>query len=339
MLGGDSIVSIQLVSKIRENLGYSISIKDIFKYKTIELLYDNIFLNLLNNQTNSSNFPIDEIGLLRFINSSENDHIRSFIKDKNSIQNILKKNFFSDPLSPFFFDPFVSFYDENVDLNHLIFVFPPGNGGAESYINNIVPCLKARRLIVFNNVINNIVNSILTELYLIDYNEILSKIDSTGICMFYIEIMKRIQPNGPYNFFGWCFGGMFAVKIAKILKDKFNDDVHNIFIIDAFMHIKDSTFEQHVSLEKNKFEYVMASVIVFENNPLDLQSNIILFKACNLTNINLKYIIDSEANNLEKLINPNKILIYKMENDDHDSWVKNKNQIEIICQKVLELTN
>jgi amino acid adenylation domain-containing protein/non-ribosomal peptide synthase protein (TIGR01720 family) len=45
MLGGDSIVSIQLVSKIRETLGYSISIKDIFKYKTIELLYDNIFIN------------------------------------------------------------------------------------------------------------------------------------------------------------------------------------------------------------------------------------------------------------------------------------------------------
>jgi acyl carrier protein len=48
MLGGDSIVSIQLVSKIREILGYTISIKDIFKYKTIELLYDNVILNQLN---------------------------------------------------------------------------------------------------------------------------------------------------------------------------------------------------------------------------------------------------------------------------------------------------
>jgi non-ribosomal peptide synthase protein (TIGR01720 family) len=48
MLGGDSIVSIQLVSKIREILGYTISIKDIFKYKTIELLYDNIIINQQN---------------------------------------------------------------------------------------------------------------------------------------------------------------------------------------------------------------------------------------------------------------------------------------------------
>jgi hypothetical protein len=45
MLGGDSIVSIQLVSKIRELLGYTLSIKDIFKYKTIELLYDNVLIN------------------------------------------------------------------------------------------------------------------------------------------------------------------------------------------------------------------------------------------------------------------------------------------------------
>ncbi len=48
MLGGDSIVSIQLVSKIRELLDYTISIKDIFKYKTIELLYDNVIINQSN---------------------------------------------------------------------------------------------------------------------------------------------------------------------------------------------------------------------------------------------------------------------------------------------------
>lgn len=41
-LGGDSIVSIQLVSKVRQRLGLSLSIKDIFSHKTIERLYDNV---------------------------------------------------------------------------------------------------------------------------------------------------------------------------------------------------------------------------------------------------------------------------------------------------------
>ncbi len=35
-LGGDSIISIQLVSKLRHRLSLSVSIKDIFSYKTIE---------------------------------------------------------------------------------------------------------------------------------------------------------------------------------------------------------------------------------------------------------------------------------------------------------------
>ncbi|WP_164503864.1 non-ribosomal peptide synthetase [Rickettsiales endosymbiont of Stachyamoeba lipophora] len=41
-LGGDSIISIQLVSRIRRRLGLSVSVKDIFNFKSIEKLYDNV---------------------------------------------------------------------------------------------------------------------------------------------------------------------------------------------------------------------------------------------------------------------------------------------------------
>lgn len=41
-LGGDSILSIRLVGKIRQHLGISISSNDIYKWKTIEKLYNNI---------------------------------------------------------------------------------------------------------------------------------------------------------------------------------------------------------------------------------------------------------------------------------------------------------
>ena len=48
-LGGDSIVSIQLVSRIRQHLNINyITIKDIFSYKTIAKLYDNIIKPKLN---------------------------------------------------------------------------------------------------------------------------------------------------------------------------------------------------------------------------------------------------------------------------------------------------
>ena len=62
-LGGDSIVSIQIVGKIRQELGLTISVKDIFTCKTIATLCDSV----LKNKKNASVKPIllkTEQGLL-----------------------------------------------------------------------------------------------------------------------------------------------------------------------------------------------------------------------------------------------------------------------------------
>ena len=42
-LGGDSIISIQLANKMKLSLGLTLTVKNIFTYKTIEKLYDNLF--------------------------------------------------------------------------------------------------------------------------------------------------------------------------------------------------------------------------------------------------------------------------------------------------------
>ncbi|KAB2835966.1 MAG: AMP-binding protein, partial [Caedimonadaceae bacterium] len=50
-LGGDSIVSIQLVSKLRQRLGLkNVSVKDIFTYRSVERLYDNVLSKQLHDQ-------------------------------------------------------------------------------------------------------------------------------------------------------------------------------------------------------------------------------------------------------------------------------------------------
>ena len=62
-LGGDSIVSIQLVSRIRQHLNINyITIKDIFSYKTIAKLYDNIIKPRVNSKEEIS--IISEQGIL-----------------------------------------------------------------------------------------------------------------------------------------------------------------------------------------------------------------------------------------------------------------------------------
>ena len=50
-LGGDSIVSIQLVSRLRQRIGINVSVKDIFTYRSIERLYDNVISKGLINNT------------------------------------------------------------------------------------------------------------------------------------------------------------------------------------------------------------------------------------------------------------------------------------------------
>ena len=53
-LGGDSIVSIQLVGRLRQSLNLDITVKDIFAFKTISRLYDNLFSKSLGNKNDLS---------------------------------------------------------------------------------------------------------------------------------------------------------------------------------------------------------------------------------------------------------------------------------------------
>ena len=51
------------------------------------------------------------------------------------------------------FEPYVIFNDSPPIESNKLFIFPPGDGGAESYVNNIVQGLKEsdNKLILFNN--------------------------------------------------------------------------------------------------------------------------------------------------------------------------------------------
>ncbi|MFN7096498.1 MAG: amino acid adenylation domain-containing protein, partial [Gammaproteobacteria bacterium] len=48
--GGDSILSIQLVSRLRQNLDINVSVKDIFLYKNVKQLFDNVITKLIKNE-------------------------------------------------------------------------------------------------------------------------------------------------------------------------------------------------------------------------------------------------------------------------------------------------
>lgn len=98
------------------------------------------------------------------------------------------------------------------DHNNILFMFLPGGGGAESYFNNIATYLTSKKLVLFNNIVNNLLNLKLNEILYLE-----------KLAFFYISFIKQIKPCGLYNFFGWSFGGVLVLEIARILKEKYND--------------------------------------------------------------------------------------------------------------------
>jgi thioesterase domain-containing protein len=50
----------------------------------------------------------------------------------------------------------------------------------------------------------------------------------------YVELIGRVQPQGPYGLMGWCAAGALAFEIARQLKDA-GKEVSNLFLIDSWV--------------------------------------------------------------------------------------------------------
>ncbi len=50
----------------------------------------------------------------------------------------------------------------------------------------------------------------------------------------YVELIGRVQPQGPYQLMGWCVAGSLAFEIARQLKEC-GKEVDNLFLIDSWV--------------------------------------------------------------------------------------------------------
>jgi N-(5-amino-5-carboxypentanoyl)-L-cysteinyl-D-valine synthase len=101
-----------------------------------------------------------------------------------------------------------------------LFVLPPGEGGAESYLNNIARVLTGCRLILFNN------------LHLHTPHETFEELAG-----YYLEHLRRVQPAGPYSLLGWSFGGVLAVEMARQLALT-GERVEHLMLIDPYFNVR-----------------------------------------------------------------------------------------------------
>ena len=100
----------------------------------------------------------------------------------------------------------------------LVFIHP-GRGGAESYLN------------LFKFIKNEISFTCIEHFNLNHFNK---KIRGyKNVANLYVDILKEIQPEGPYYLGGWSYGGNIAYEMACILKSR-GEVVRKVYMIDSF---------------------------------------------------------------------------------------------------------
>lgn len=157
-----------------------------------------------------------------------------------------------------------------------LFIIHPGNGEIYHY---------EKLSILLNGNINviGISNSILN-------NEEENYSNIGEMAKSYIQLIKSIQPTGPYLLAGWSFGGVIAFEISCQL-EKEKQHVEHIFLIDSWTKyssiIKDK--QEFIKMYKNENSQKWADALwkrtqlLFEYQPEIVNIPITLFKAKNVS--------------------------------------------------------
>ncbi|CAM4987599.1 unnamed protein product [Rotaria socialis] len=202
----------------------------------------------------------------------------------------------------------------NADSDNILFILPPGDGGAESYFNNIVPHLSSYKLVIFNNYYYNLKEKNMEK-----------GVSFEALARLYIKYIKLIQLNGPYNFLGWSFGGVLSFEIARQLNNA-GDPVANILMIDSYFNMSKAYLEigkMNSVDEVNQINYSYLPQIdneAFALNIANMKIKIVLFKANlvkegYLLNDQLelfKYYINTTFNCLDTLVNHKYIQLFQI---------------------------
>ncbi|KTD62092.1 non-ribosomal peptide synthetase [Legionella spiritensis] len=168
-VGGDSILSVQLVDRINQIFGTAFSITWTFTYNTIF--------------RQAASIPLER---------------------HRSYMPVVRLN--------------------EIHGNKKLFFIHSGVGGAEVYVN------LAKYLDSFEAYGIEPYNFYHSEAMIEDIGELAD---------YYLGLIKKCQPSGPYQLAGWSLGGLLAFEVAYRLQ-KLGDEVEQVFLLDSFHYDKSS---------------------------------------------------------------------------------------------------
>lgn len=208
-----------------------------------------------------------------------------------------------------------------------LFVLPPGEGGAESYMNNLARQLPDQRLVLFNNVHLHTPMQSFEE-----------------IARYYLAHVRRLQPHGPYHFFGWSFGGVVSIELALQLQVE-GEQVSSLLMVDSFFNVEKAIEDlglprQGNSLDPINHRYRPNRQALKEL--ADTADNIVLFKAVAPIDEHesdeqrrvFDYYARAPYNNLDTLLPPSSFAIDVLGDSSHFSWIHDNTTVERICARI-----
>jgi N-(5-amino-5-carboxypentanoyl)-L-cysteinyl-D-valine synthase len=211
-----------------------------------------------------------------------------------------------------------------------LFLLPPGEGGAESYFNNIVKRLPQTNMVVFNNY------------YL--HSKRLRTFEE--LAEMYLDQVRGIQPHGPYHFIGWSFGGILAMEMSRRLVAS-DEKIGFLGIIDTYFNVRGATR----TIGLGDTEILDPIHHIYNPDPADFQrlpsatDHIVLFKAMrpndkyeseNQRRL-YEYYDGTRLNDLDSLLPiDSDVQLVPLTEDTHFSWVGNPQQVEQMCATIKE---
>ncbi|MGK5641713.1 amino acid adenylation domain-containing protein, partial [Streptomyces sp. URMC 126] len=224
------------------------------------------------------------------------------------------------------FTPYVLAGQEK-EPDHTLFVFPPGEGGAESYLGNIAQRLTGSRLVLFNNV------------------HLHTPMESfEAVADYYLEHVRALRPSGPYSLLGWSFGGIVALEAALRLARE-GEKIDHLFLIDPYFDIRTATAAIGLPGVRDVLDPINHHYVP---DPADLErldastGKVVLFKAGEENEIALDdrqrrlfaHYQRTPYNGLDALLPARSIEVHPLRGATHHSWVRNDRLVAELCARV-----
>ncbi|MGW8884041.1 amino acid adenylation domain-containing protein [Streptomyces sp. NPDC055749] len=226
------------------------------------------------------------------------------------------------------FDPYILVNEENAgNEERTLFVFPPGEGGAESYLSNIAQRLPGYRLVLFNN---------------IHLHAPMASFED--LARYYQAHIRELQPSGPYSLLGWSFGGVLSLEVSLQLT-RAGEKIDNLLLIDPYFDVRQASAdiglpEVEDILDPINYHYAPSREDLARL--AERTGKLLMFKADELNEIVrddeqrrlFAYYQRSPYNGLDALLPAESIEVHPLRGETHHSWVRNERLVAGMCERI-----